>query len=692
MLVSWNWLNDYVALDMTPAELSHRLMMAGLNHESTSEVAGDFCIDLEITSNRPDCLGHLGIAREVAVLWNRGLCIPAATPPAGNAAVAGLAAVAIESPALCPRYIARVIRGCRVGPSPEWLAKRLRTVGVAVINNVVDITNYVLLECGQPLHAFDLARLRQRRIVVREARANEPFLAIDHKTYTLQPGICVIADAERPVAVGGVMGGADTEVSPATTELLIEAADFLPRSIRATARTLNLHSPSSYRFERGVDPEAIDWASRRCCELILELAGGELAAGAIDVGPAAGAAPGATTGSAAAGSAAAGSAATRAPVTLRWSQLARVLGIEIPAAEAARILTALGNRETARDERGITVIPPSWRRDLTREIDLVEEVARIHGYEAIPEDVHVPMAPSHRTDEDRVLRRVRELLVAAGFDEAMTVSVVREELSNAFSPWTKAEPLISGTPILRGADRLRRSLVPSLLEARRINESLANPIAELFETAAIYLPRPGELPEEKWALGMVSGRDFHAVKGVIEALLRALCPSATFTVAATDQPLLHPDRACQWLLNGETLGYLGELSAPGLRQFELRVATVAAELDLRVVARAAELVRKYSPLSPFPAITRDLNLVVDEGTRWNALASVVQAVGGAWLEAVEYRETYRDPAKDGARKKRLLLSLVLRSPDRTLTSEEADEVRNQVVAACHAQLGAVLLG
>ncbi len=695
MLVSWNWLNDYVALDMTPAELSHRLMMAGLNHESTTEVAGDFCVDLEITSNRPDCLGHIGIAREVSVLWKRGLCIPAATPAASTVPVAGLAAVAIESPTLCPRYIARVIRGCRIGASPEWLANRLRTVGVAVINNVVDITNYVLLECGQPLHAFDLSRLRQRRIVVREARANEPFLAIDHKPYALQAGMCVIADAERPVAVGGVMGGADTEVTPSTTELLIEAADFLPRSIRATARALNLHSPSSYRFERGVDPEAIDWASRRCCELILELAGGELAAGSIDVGPAAagqaplGSATGSTTG-AGTGSGI-GAMAGRAPVTLRWSQLARILGIEIPADEAARILTALGNRETARDAHGVTVVPPSWRRDLSREIDLVEEVARIHGYEAIPEDVQVPMAPSHRTDEDRVLRRVRELLAAAGFDEAMTVSVVREELSKAFSPWTLAEPLVSGTPILRGADRLRRSLVPSLLEARRINESLANPLAELFETAAIYLPREDALPEEKWALGVVSGRDFTAVKGVIEALLHALCPAAAFTVAVTDQPLFHPDRACHLLLNGQTLGYLGELSAPGLRQFELRTATVAAELDLRVIARVAELVRKFTPLSPFPAITRDLNLVVDEAIRWNALSTAVQAVGGAWLEAVEYRETYRDPAKDGPRKKRLLLSLVLRSPDRTLTSEEADAVRDAVVAACHSQLGATLL-
>jgi phenylalanyl-tRNA synthetase beta chain len=671
MLVSWNWLKDFVSLDMSADELSHRLMMAGLNHESTTTVADDVAIDLEITSNRPDCLGHLGIAREISVLWNTPLTLPRAAPVATGGSVEDQTSITVECPELCPRYVARVIRGCRIGPSPTWLANRLQTVGVAVINNVVDITNYVLLECGQPLHAFDLARLRGRRIIVRQPRGDEPFEAIDHKTYTLRPGMCVIADAERPVAIGGVMGGADTEVSAATTELLIEAADFAPRSIRATARALNLHSPSSYRFERGVDPEGIEWASRRCCELILELAGGELSSGVIDVGT---------------------RPAARLPVTLRWSQLKRILGIEIPAETAARILVALGNREAAQDAQSITVTPPSWRRDLTREIDLVEEVARIHGYEAIPEDVQVPMVPSHRTDDDRVLRRVREVLTAAGFDEAMTVSVVREELSRAFSPWTDAEPLIAAIPILRGADRLRRSLIPSLLEARRVNESLANPTAELFETAAAYLPRPQQLPDEKWLLGLVSGRGFAAVKGTLESLVESMCSGSKLTVAPLQQPLLHPDRSCQLLLDGKPLGFLGELTPAGLKQFELRAGTVAAEIDLRPLANSTHFVRKFSPLSPFPAMTRDLNLVVAEAVRWHDLAATVRRSGGEWVEAVEYRETYRDPQKDGADKKRLFFSLTLRSPERTLTSEEADSVRTQVVAACHSEWGAILLG
>lgn len=670
MLISWNWLKQYVSLDMSPEELTDRLMMAGLNHESTTDLGGDLAIDLEVTSNRPDCLGHIGIARETSVLWGLPLQLPAAAPPQSAPAAQALTSVALESPDLCHQYTARVIRGVQVKPSPAWLADRLKTVGIAVVNNVVDITNYVLFECGQPLHAFDLARLNGRRIVVRAAHPGESFLAIDHRTYALDPGMCVIADATRPVAIGGIMGGAETEVSSATTELLIEAAEFAPLSIRGTARKLNLHSPSSYRFERGVDPAGVDWASRRCCELILELAGGQLAEGVVT---------------------AAVARPSRPPIVLRWGQIKRVLGIDIPADATRRILAALGNRELAVDASAVTVSPPSWRRDLSREIDLVEEVARVHGYHAIPEDVHVPMVPSHRTDRDRVLSRVRAVLTAAGFDEAMTVSVVREEMSSAFSPWTDAPPLVSATPILRGANCLRRSLVPSLLEARRINESLANPTAELFETAAIYLPRPGQLPVEQWSLGLVSGGGFAAVKGAIESLVSALCPEARLTVAPTSQPLLHPDRGCELQLDGARLAVVGELTPAALKSFGLRWDSAAGEVDLSVLAARAQLVRKHSPLSPQPAIARDVNLVVDESVRWSAIAETAQATGGEVLEAVRYQETYRDAKKDGPNKKRLLFTLTLRAADRTLTSEEADGVRDRVVAACRERHGATLL-
>ena len=291
MIVSWNWLKQYVPLTMSPREIEERLMMAGLNHEETHEVGDDLAIDLEVTSNRPDCLGHIGIAREVSVLWDCPLTVPAARPAEGQTRVEDLVHVRINCPDLCSRYTARVVRGVRVGPSPDWLVDRLTTIGIAAINNVVDVSNYVMMECGQPLHTFDYGKLRAeedigREIIVRRPQAGEVIEAIDHKTYRLDPDMCVIADARVPVAIGGVMGGAATEVDQQTCDVLVEAADFDPISIRTTARRLSLHSDSSYRFERRVDSQGIDWASRRCGELILETAGGELAAGVVDVGAA----------------------------------------------------------------------------------------------------------------------------------------------------------------------------------------------------------------------------------------------------------------------------------------------------------------------------------------------------------------------------------------------------------------------
>ncbi len=671
MIVSWNWLKDYVELDMAPDQLVHRLAMAGLNHESSTDAGQDLAIDLEVTSNRPDCLGHIGVAREVAVLWQRSLTMPRVELNESGPPVASLAKVSIACPQLCFRYIARVVRGVRIGPSPDWLVQRLQTIGIAAVNNVVDVTNYVLMECGQPLHAFDLAKVAGREIIVREALPGEQFLAINHKLYDLQPGMCVIADADRAVALGGVMGGADTEVSEATTDLLIESAEFAPLSIRTTARALGLHSPSSYRFERGVDPVGVEWASRRCCQLILELAGGELAEGAIDVGP---------------------PVSPREPVVLRLSQLPRVLGIEIPAAEVRRMLTDLGCQEQAADASRVTVVPPTWRRDLTREIDLVEEVARVHGYDRIPEDVGVPMAPSHRRDEDRVQSKVRSVLTAAGLDEAMTSSVVPEAWHGVFCPWSDAPPLRASTPMLKGADRLRCSLVPSLLDVRRVNQSLGNAVIELFETARIYLPRAGRLPHEQWTLGITSGGDYYRVKGVVEAIVEALNPALRLEVSDTRQPLLNPARSAELKLDGRRFGFLGELADESLKLCGLRAGTTIAELDLSVLVGIACLIPQHADQSPYPPIERDLNLIVDELVRWSQLEQTVRDSAGECLESVSYQETYRDPEKDGAGKKRQLFSITLRSAQRTLTNEEADQIRDQVVAACHRAYGAVLLG
>ncbi|MBM4090761.1 MAG: phenylalanine--tRNA ligase subunit beta [Planctomycetes bacterium] len=670
MKVSWNWLHEYVPLAMTVAELEHRLAMAGLNHESTQRIGGDVAVDLEITSNRPDCLGHVGVAREISVLWDRPLSVPEPVLPTTGPDITRLTKVSIRCPELCYRYTARVIRGVKIGPSPAWLRDRLTSIGIAVINNVVDVSNYVMMECGQPLHVFDLALLKGPEIIVREAFEAEQFEAIDHRVYPLRPGMCVIADAQRAVALGGVMGGRDSEVSDGTTDLLIESAEFAPLSIRTTARTLGLHSPSSYRFERGVDPVGVDWASRRCCQLILELAGGTPAAGAWDVGR---------------------PVTERSPITLRLSQLPRILGVDVPAAEVIKILTALGSRPVENGPDRIVVVPPSWRRDLTREIDLVEEVARIRGYDKIPEAVSVPMAPSHQRDEDRVLKKVRQVLTATGFDEAMTASAVPPAWNQACSPWTNAAPLTCDTPMLKDADALRVSLVPSLLEARRLNESVGNRTIELFEAAHVYLPIDAPLPREQWTLAATTGDDFPLLMGVVESLIESLHIREPLIMAAASLPLLDGQRQCCLQLGDRTLGYVGEVSSEGLKQCGLRAAATVMELDLSVLAAHATLIPWYQELSPYPAIARDINLIVDESVQWSGMQRTIRQAAGPLLESLQFHEVYRDPKKDGPGRKRLLFSINLRSAERTLTNEQADQIRQAIVDACQARHRAELL-
>lgn len=675
MIVSHNWLKEYVDLPMPLDELTERLTLTGLNLEGIEKLdGGNVAIDLEVTSNRPDCLGHIGVAREVAVLWEKELKQPDPQPKATGGDVAEAASIAIECPDLCPRYTARVIRGVKIGPSPDWLADHLRAVGIAVINNVVDITNFVMMECGQPLHAFDLAKLSGNKIVVRKAKAGEDFTAIDHKTYQLSGEEVVIADAQRPVALGGVMGGAETEVSDATVDLLIEAADFDALAVRGAARRHVLHSPSSYRFERGVDPEGIDWASRRCCELILELAGGTLCEGVLDI-----AAPAAET----------------APVTLRYAQVPRLLGVHIPADEIIKILTDLGCEEVEANEADVTVRPPSWRADLTREADLLEEVARIHGYDQIPEDAGVRMAPSKRSRDEIVIDKVRRVLAAAGLDEAVTLSAVEPEWIDLFQPWAErgstAAPLMTGTAVLRRANCLRQSLVPSLLACRRTNETLSNPVIELFEIAGVYLPIAGELPAERRVLALTSGGGFLEVKGIVESLVETIAPAAQLDVSETNHDMLDGARSCELSLAGKPFGVLGEVTPAGLKPFELRGGTTVAELDLAPLIDAAALVPTASPLSAYPPVTRDVNLVVDEAVRWSAIDKVVRTEGGDLLESVTFQDdSFRDAKQLGAGKKSVLFTLQLRKPDGTLTSEEADGLRDKVLAALAKQVGGEL--
>ena len=682
MKISTNWLADYVQLPGTTAELVERLLMAGLNHESTTTVGDDEAIDIEVTSNRPDCLGHIGVAREAALLFGRPLHVPDPRPLEGSTPAARSVAVTIDAGDICPFYAARVIRGARVGPSPQWLVDRLRTVGVASVNNVVDVTNYVMLECGQPLHAFDLRRIAGARIVVRRAVAGEPFMAINHRRYELSERMCVIADADRPVALAGVMGGADTEITAATTDVLLESAQFAPLPLRAAARGLLLASDSSYRFERGPDPAMVEWAGRRAAALILDLAGGTLETGTVEAGRL---------------------ACTPAVIPLNPSRVAEVLGVDVPAVRQREILLGLGfvTLPQAPDRWRA----PTWRRDVWREIDLVEEIARIEGYDRVPEDRAVTARAVEWSDRERTVRAAGEVLVAAGFCEAMTRSVVSEGLESLGSPWGEAAPLTITPALVRGADRLRRTLLPSLLEARASNAAVGTDDADLFEIARAYVARRAPAAaaatpvEEPLLMALVTAGGFARGKGLLAAVCGRLGlhgdDAARLEYRPLDWELFAAGRGAEILLSRPTggpgrVGVVGEVAPAVLRRLALDGPVVAGELRLDRLQFAVRLERPVIRPSEFPAVQRDVNLVVDEAVSWAAIEGTIREAAGPLLDECRLVQVWQDAARLGRGRKSVLVSLRLRSDSGTLSGEQAAAAVDAVVAMCGRRVNAVL--
>jgi len=692
MIVSKNWLADYVQVTAPVDALVERLLMSGLNHESTEVRGADTAIEIEVTSNRPDCLGHIGVARELAVLFDRPLHVPDPRPLEGGGAAAESIAIEIRAPEICPFYCGRVIRGVRIGPSPAWLVERLATVGVASVNNVVDVTNYVMLECGQPLHAFDLKKIRGGRIVVRRAAAGEAFTAINHKTYELTDHMCVIADAERPVALAGVMGGADSEIEADTTDILLESAQFAPLAVRAAARGLVLASASSYRFERGPDPATVDWASRRAAAMILEVAGGTLERGVVEAGEL---------------------ACSPAAIVLDDRRVGEVLGVDVSVARQHAILIGLGFVPQPASGPGTATRwqAPTWRRDVWREIDLVEEIARIEGYDRVPEDQPIAARPVELSPRETAIRRVSDVLVAAGLCEAMTRSVVAAPLEAAGSPWTDAPPLVCRPALVRGADRLRRTLVPSLLDARAGSVAVAAPHGDLFEIAHAYLPRTAPPPadleagspvEEPLLVACVAAGGYARAKGLAEAVLARLGvgadgSDATIEYRPAEVGFLARGRTAELILHrhgaaGVRVGVCGEVAEAALESFSLAGPVAAMELRLDRLDFAVQRERKLVRPSDFPAVERDINLVVDETVVWADVVVAIQGAAGPLLEHCRLVQVWQDAERLGAGKKSVVVSLRLRSATGTLSGDDASRVVDAVVKACGDRVGATLRG
>lgn len=673
MIVSWEWLKEYVGLEMSLTELTDRLTMSGLNLEGIEELDGDIGIDLEVTSNRADCLGHIGVAREIATLFDRELNIPEPEVKAGSKAISGVTSVEIECSDMCPRYIARMIEGVKVGPSPDWLQTRLKTLGIASINNVVDVTNYVLMECGQPLHAFDFDKLEGGKIVVRRACKGEKIKAIDQRDYELDEEMCVIADAQNPVAIAGVMGGYETEISEETTSVLIEVADFTPLAVRNTARKLSLHSDSSFRFERYVNAHNMDWASRRCCELILQVAGGELLEGSIYAGEE--------------------PSLEREPITLRFGQVSRILGIEIPQDEIITILTELGLEPAGEaDSETASFYAPYWRRDLTREIDLIEEIARIHGYDQIPEDRYLPVKLNAPTSKDRTTTKIGRILNGLGFSEAITVSFTSQEDLELFQPRPDLAPLHVEHSTRKKENLLRQSIVPALLHCRRDNERHGVFNAELFEIAKVYLEaKPGtdENQVEPMRLSLVSGRSFLELKGVIQTLVHEINPALELKTSVSDITQFEAGCGAELMLNDVPWGWLGELSGEVAGKLGLRDQVCVAEVSLHHLVQNYQQIAEAKALPQYPSVSRDFNFALEETVQWEQLEETIRGSAGPLLEEVDFGSVYRGEQLEAGQKS-YIAQVSFRSAERTLTGEEVGEAHEAIVAACESELGAKL--
>jgi phenylalanyl-tRNA synthetase beta chain len=692
MRVPLDWLRDYVDLPEAPEALVERLPMLGLGVDRVdADAGGGVVLDLEIASNRPDLLSLIGIARELAAWARRPVRWPEETLREHDPPAADLAAVEIVDPELCPRYIAHVIADVRVGPSPAWLADRLEAAGVRPVNNVVDATNYVMLEWGQPLHAFDLTRLAGRRIVVRRAREGEVLTTLDGVERRLDPQTLVIADAQRPVALAGIMGGAHTEITAGTTAVLLEAAAFAPASVRRTSRRLGLRTEASARFERGIDPELTPRAARRAAGLIADLGGGRVLRGAVDVYP---------------------RPAARPAIRLRLARIRRVLGAEVPPGEVVEILTRLGLEVTAAPaEDGATVVavPPVGRRDLEREEDLIEEVARHWGYERIPETMPVEaLAQGRRSPRLEAEAAARDVLIRAGLTEAMTVSLVHprqvERLGvTADDPWRQLVPIEN--PLVADHTHLRSCLLPGLLDAARINAGRRQPAVHLFEIGRVFR-RAGDAIDERRALAvLLRGRwlvrdwqtpeadravSFYHLTGVLETLVREL-RAGRLEVQAGGPGWLHPYRAARLLLDGTALGVAGELHPAVAERFDLPGRTYVAELDLDALLDHAVLQPRFVAPPRHPAVRRDVAVVAPMTLPHAAVEAALREVVGEWLEAVELFDVYTGPPlSPGTRN--LAYALTLRAPDRTLTGEEVEAVMQRLTVALPARLPVTIRG
>jgi len=641
----------------------------------------DVLLEIGITPNRPDCLSVVGTAREAAAVLSGTAGYPDTSVEESGSPVGDYVSVEIKSPEGCPRYTCRVIRNVKIGPSPKWMKTRLESAGIRAINNVVDVTNYVLLELGQPLHAFDYDLIKGRKIVVRQAEDGETITTLDGVERKLSSDDLLICDGERPVALAGVMGGADTEVSEGTANILLESAYFSPDTIRKTSRKTGLKSESSYRFERGVDPEGVAKALDRAAALISELAGGEVAAGRIDENPV---------------------IIEPAVVSVTAARVNAILGTDISEDEIISIQKRLGLRLLSSENGVLTFEVPTYRVDLTREIDIIEETARLYGYNNVP--VTLP-AVAMKTELPGGVRAVqakfKEVFTANGFYEAINYSFEDEELLGLFSP-EKALPILN--PISKDGAVMRTSLTAGLVKNVLLNLNRQESDVRIFETGKIYIPSSGEkLPKETNKLAAAAtGRkqpelwdreefDFFDLKAVLEMALGALHAQESVSFKpAPEIEFLHPGKSAEIIIDGEAVGYAGEIHPGLMERLGLTKRVYVAEIDLDAAARlTAGKKGEFRPLPKFPSVRRDIALVVDQAVSAGSIIDEIRSMGSGLIEDARIFDVFTGgTVQEG--KKSVAVSLHLRASDKTLTEEEINRIQDKALKKLQLALGAEL--
>jgi phenylalanyl-tRNA synthetase beta chain len=692
MKVQVDWLKEYTEIDVPADELGHVLTMAGLeieSHETVDLPDGEKSevLELNVTPNRGYCLSHIGVAREVSALLNKSLKlsdpIKALEVASGAVAVGDRVSVENLEPELCPRYCALVIENVKVGPSPKWLKDRLLAIGLRPINNIVDITNFVMMEYGQPLHAFDRDLLTGNKIVIRRAKKGAPFASLDGVELKLESDALVIADGDRPVALAGIMGGTNSQVSETTNHVVLESACFDPATVRKGSKKYGLRSDSSYRFERGVDWNGVVFAQARAALLIKELAGGEICSGRIDIYSEAG---------------------KPIVVPLRVSRVNQLLGAIFSAEQIQDLLSRLG-MEIAEPSETMQVKIPSFRPDLSREVDLIEEIARIDGFDKVGTVFPVAgVRPVKIAARKKITKKVREVLCCTGFSETVHYSFIEhahaEEFKTAFAS-EQDQLIVLKNPLSSENDTMRTSLIPGLLKTAALNLSKGQKPLKLFEVGSVYFAGPDGNRTEKTVLSAIvlgpyeltpwkpRGKeyDFYDLKGTLEALAEHL--HLKLETSSRAKLFLMPGKSVQIHVNDIELGYLAQVNPEQKLVHEMGQNIYALELDLGALENAISSSLQFQQIAKFPETYRDISILVDRQVTSQQVADLILKTGSPLIQKVELYDHF-EGKKIQADKKSLTFALSFQSAERTLSDEEVTPLFERIIQTLESELGASL--